>query len=153
MQGAIKKLDSCSTNTERIEGTCKIVEEFFRTLGIILYTRYVNVSNENDIAFTAEILNLLANHFEKPTFDSWQRLYKNCIEELLKRNDKFAIECNHVIEQNVDDQNKAKAIMKEIHSVISQSPFSPPRRTSYLNFLDAIRLLRNFISHQRKQQV
>jgi hypothetical protein len=38
MQGAVKKLDSSSTNTERIEGTCKIVEELFRTLGITLYT-------------------------------------------------------------------------------------------------------------------
>jgi hypothetical protein len=36
MQGAIKKLEECSTNKERIEGTCKIAEEFFKTFGIIL---------------------------------------------------------------------------------------------------------------------
>jgi hypothetical protein len=30
MEGAVKELDNSSTNKERIEGTCKIVE-FFRT--------------------------------------------------------------------------------------------------------------------------
>jgi hypothetical protein len=35
----------------------------------------------------------------------------------------------------------------EIHRVISHSSFNPPRRISYLNILDAIRLLRNYISH------
>ncbi len=66
---------------------------------------------------------------------------------MLKRNDKFAKECNYVIEQNIDDQNKAKAIIKEIHRVISHSSFSPPRKISYLRFLHEIRLLRNFKSH------
>jgi hypothetical protein len=104
MQGAVKALDSSSTNKERIEGTCKIVEEFFRTLGIILYTRYANVFNEIDIPFTDDILELLANHFDKPTFDSWERLCKNCIRELLENDDRFAKDCNEVLEQSINDQ-------------------------------------------------
>jgi len=92
LDGAIQEVRNSESNKELIESLNRLTEEFYRTIGIFLYARYLAQVEDFNNGFSKNILNLIADYFRNPTFDSWNRIGKLCAENLLISGDKFAIE-------------------------------------------------------------
>ena len=118
-----------------------------KTSTILLYTRYLTHSKEKHIPITEEIQTLINQYFGEPTFDSWMRLEKLCLNNLL--GDRFAEAHKKIISTEIEERfaAKSKNILKEIHRLRSSS-YDSPRRLTIENFLESLRLLRNYRSHE-----
>jgi len=150
LSGAIQEVRSSESNKELIESLNRLTEEFYKTLGILLYCRYISKVEDFHDDFSTDILNLIEDYFEKPTFESWKRLGRLCAENLLINGDRFAIKIEDIpkMELTGEANKKARDILKEINKIRSNHEDKPPKKTQNLHVLEAMRLLRNFRSHE-----
>ena len=150
LDGAIQEVYNSDSNKELIESLNRTTEEFYRTMGIVFYARYLGQIENFDNDFSKDLLNLIDDHFEKPTFDSWMRLGKISAENLLKNGDNFSIEFDRIAKKELKEQHttQAKNILKEIYKLRSNFNYKPPKKPQIIHVLEAMRLLRNFRSHQ-----
>ena len=150
LDGAIQEVRNSESNKELIESLNRLTEEFYRTVGIVLYTRYLAQVEDFNSDFSRDVLNLIDDYFENPTFDSWNRIGKLCAESLLITGDKFAIEFDGIAKKGLEGESieKARNILKEIHKLRLNLSYNPPRKMQIIHVLEAMRLLRNFRSHE-----
>ena len=151
LEGAKQQVNSQLTNKNLIDSLNKFGEEFFRTTGIIFYCRYQYYLRRDNETPDKEIVDLIQNYFDEPTFDSWIRLSNLCCDRLSKFGDVLAIEYIKNSQKRLDEPNNqlGKKIIKEIHRLKSNPKIDPP---AYIILGDLgeelIRLLRNFQSHE-----
>jgi hypothetical protein len=150
LPGAVQEVRGSRTNKEKIEALNRFTEEFYRTIGILFYTRYLMICNETQNQMDDDIKVIIRDYFLAPTFDSWIRIGKLCVEHLYASGDRFALEFNKIAMRELEPSEtiKAKKILKEIHSLRSSITYSPPRKITYGQVLEVMRLLRNFRSHE-----
>ena len=150
LNGAIQEVRNSESNKELMESLSRFSEEFYKSLGIILYSRYLSTIEDSNTDFSIDILNLVDDYFERPSFESWNRLGKLCVEKLLISGDRFAIEIGNIAKRELEGDNNTNAqeILKEINNLRSNHSYKPPKKMQIQHVLEAMRLLRNFRSHE-----
>ena len=150
LPGAVQEVHTSRTNKEKIEALNRFTEEFYRTIGILFYTRYLNICIESDKPLDEDVRVLIRDYLTTPTFDSWVRLGKICAENLRLLGDKLALNFNEISMQELEsaEATNAKTILKEIHKLRSAYSYKPPRKITLTQVLEVMRLLRNFRSHE-----
>jgi hypothetical protein len=109
LPGAVQEIRASRTNKEKIEALNRFTEEFYRTIGILLYTRYLTICKESQKFIDEDIKFIIRDYFVAPTFDSWIRLGKLCGEHLYPLGDRFALEFNKLAMQELDSTETIKA--------------------------------------------
>ncbi len=150
LPGAIKEVRTSTTNREIIESLNRFTEEFYKTVGILLYTRCKFYIDSNEIEPDRDLFLLIEDHFEKPTYDSWMRLGKNSATVLSRTGDKLALRFSEPLNRSLDQDSNttARNILKEIHLLLSNQGYRPPKKCTLSQVLEIMRLLRNFRSHE-----
>lgn len=150
LPGAVQEVRTSRTNKEKIEALNRFTEEFYKTIGILFYTRYLNICLESDQPLDEDVQVLIRDYLTTPTFDSWVRLGKLCGENLRLLGDGLALEFNEISMQELEslEATNAKTILKEIHKLRSSYKYKPPRKITGAQVLEVMRLLRNFRSHE-----
>lgn len=150
LPGAVQEVRTSRTNKEKIEALNRFTEEFYKTIGILFYTRYLNICLESDKPLDEDVQVLIRDYLTTPTFDSWVRLGKLCGENLRLLGDRLALEFNEISMQELEsfEATNAKTMLKEIHKLRSSYNYKPPRKITVAQVLEVMRLLRNFRSHE-----
>jgi tetratricopeptide (TPR) repeat protein len=148
--GAVQEVRSVESNKELIESLNRLTEEFFKTVGILFFIRCFHHTKNSDSLLPVEILNIINDYFDKPTFDSWVKLGKLSSEFLFNEGDIFAVKLNSTLQKKLEgsDKETAKNILIQIHSLISNESYNAPKKIVMSDILESMRLLRNFRSHQ-----
>jgi len=146
--GAVQEIDKAKSNIELVEGINRFTEEFYKTLGILLYVRYRKIVKADNIDPDNDIINLIQDYGEKPTFQSWMDLLSNCITFFTAHPDYFAKSISSSLDKQLQNElkEKAKNVIQEIDTLKSSKP-PLPHKITYVFFLKKIRELRNFRSH------
>jgi len=149
LAGGIQEIKIASTNKEIIEAVNRTSEEFFRTIGILFYIRYLKYQRADNKKFNEDIAQLVQNHFGSPTFAKWIKLQELCRGELSELGDQYTLNFNKKINEHFDARSAtlARKILVEIHNLKNNHNFSPPRHIEKIKFLEQIRLDRNRRSH------
>ena len=150
LPGAIQEVQTSRTNKEKIEALNRFTEEFYKTIGILFYTRYLNICIESNEPLDENVQVLIRDYLATPTFDSWMRLGKLCSENLRLMGDRLALEFNEISVQELESSEavNAKKILKEIHRLRSSHNYRPPRKITLAQVIEVMRLLRNFRTHE-----
>ncbi|RLI53123.1 MAG: hypothetical protein DRP09_16480 [Candidatus Thorarchaeota archaeon] len=148
--GAINQAAIASTNRERIEALNRLTMEFYRTMGILFYSRYSSLRQENLCSVHPNVAHLLKNHFEKPTFGSWIELVKICADHLSSAGDRVAASYVQFLREQVPEEyrQQSKEVLRIIHSLRLNRGYKPPRKVHFPDVLESMRLLRNMMSHE-----
>jgi len=151
LEGAKQQVTSQLTNKNLIDSLNKFGEEYFKTVAIIFYCRYQYYLRRDNKDPESEIVDLINNYFQEPTFDSWIRLSSLCCDQLSKFGDPLSLEYIKTCQTRLDAPNNqlAKKIIKEIHRLKSNPKIDPPANITLGNLGEELmRLLRNFQSHE-----
>jgi hypothetical protein len=89
LEGAVQQINKAYGNIETIEAINRFTEEFYKTLGILLYIRYRKNLQDNNLKICDDITNLVRDYFQKPSFDNWMKLSETCYYVFGKTNDPF----------------------------------------------------------------
>jgi len=151
LEGAKQQVNTQLSNKDTIDALNKLTEEFYKTSGILLYTRYRYYIKRDNKEIDPVLVQLLQNYFSEPCFDAWIRLTNLCLNNVIGFGDEFAKNFIAIYEKNLDsDSNQcAKKILKEIHRLKSNPKYDPPSYMSYRDLGDKMMiLLRNHCSHE-----
>ena len=151
LEGAKQLVNTQITNKDTIDSLNKLSEEYYRTLGILLFTRYRFYTKRDNSEIDPAIVELIQNYFYEPTFDSWIRLTNQCVDLLIGFGDEFAKNFVLTFERKLEPElnQTAKKILKEIHRLKSSPKYDPPSHISYRDLSDKMMiLLRNYCSHE-----
>jgi len=148
LDGAVQEINKAKSNVEAIEAINRFTEEFYKTLGILLYIRYRKNLRENNVQISNDITNLIQDYFQKPTFDSWMKLAQNCYLVFSQTNDPFVERLNKSLNKQFPQNSveNIRQIVTEIYGVKSCS-ISLPRKIQYGWFLEKMKELRNCRAH------
>lgn len=146
--GAVQEIKRAKTNIELVEGINRFTEEFYKTLSILLYVRYRKKIVNDEIDPNDDIINLIQDYCEKPTFNSWMKLTSDCYTVFSNHPDSFAETMNILLNKKLQGElkEKSKNVIREIYTLKSCEPPSP-KKITYGYFLGTIKDLRNFRSH------
>jgi len=149
LEGAVQEVNKASGNIETIEAINRSIEEFYKTLGVLLYIRYRKKIQTESCPANDDITNLVKDQFQKPTFDSWMRLAANCYRFFGDQNDPFVNHINRSLETQFSPTSKeiAKGVISEINNLKKIHSDNTPRKLTYGQFLEKFRELRNFRAH------
>lgn len=148
LDGAVQEINKAKSNIEVIEAINRFTEEFYKTLGILLYIRYKKNIKENNVQICNDITNLIQDYFQKPTFDSWMKLAQNCYLVFSQTNDPFVERLNKSLNKQFSQNSidNIRQIVTEIYGLKSCS-INLPRKVQYAWFLEKMKELRNFRAH------
>lgn len=90
LSGAIQSLETAQSTSEIIRRLNRVVEEFYRSIAVLFHTRYVALETENIKPFSANLVSLIENHFDSPSFESWLNLGRICGDLLQDLGDPIA---------------------------------------------------------------
>ena len=101
LSGAVQEVKTSRTNKEKVESVYRLVEEFYKTSAILLYSRYLAQVKEKDTDVTEEMQSLINQYIDEPTFDSWMKLEKLCLDNLPI--DRFAEAYKRAISADIEE--------------------------------------------------
>jgi tetratricopeptide (TPR) repeat protein len=151
LEGAKQQVTSQLTNKNLIDSLNKFGEEYFRTVGIIFYCRYQYYLHRDNKVPEPEIVELITNYFQEPTFDSWIRLSNLCCNQLSQFGDQLAQDYIKICQKRIESPHnqQAQKIIKEIHRLKSNLKFCASSKITLGDLGEELmRLLRNFHSHE-----
>ncbi|MBN2230307.1 MAG: hypothetical protein JW779_12025 [Candidatus Thorarchaeota archaeon] len=145
IQGIIQLIESARDNLESANYTIDLVEEFFRTLGAISYSRIkgqtIPLDTEN------RITEFIQEKMSSPSFGTWLEFSDLCIRLLQKVRDRYADDFTSIMENQIRNRDVAKEILRKIYNLKSEK--SPHKnRIKVRVFLNEIVNLRNIIRHR-----
>jgi hypothetical protein len=149
LPGAVQQVATAKSNVERVEAVCRLTEEFYKTVGILLYGRFARLEGQIEEPAIVDVRILVKNHLSNPSFGSWQRLVSLCGDVLVKSGDPLATKLVKVLREPLreDQAPSAGAALRQIATLRKQpapSVSKPTRRV----VLEAMRELRNFRGHE-----
>ncbi len=145
LQGIISLIDSARDNLESANFTIDLVEEFFRTIGAISYSRVQ--SNQISSDTRTKIDDFIVRKMKTPSFGTWTEFSDRCIKPLKQMGDRFATDNKLMMDNKIKDWKVAKRILTEIYRLDSGT--SPHKnRIKIKRFLSETVNLRNIIRHR-----
>jgi tetratricopeptide (TPR) repeat protein len=130
-------LDAKLDDIQTIETVGKLVNELYRTLGILLYTRYISFQSEKLVPIHQDVASLISDHFHRPTLEYWHELVKMCTRHLHENGDRLVKDFDAHIQSQIDTEivTIAKQVSKKLKSIIGGSRYNIPDDVKFPHLL------------------